>query len=243
MGRHTSHGLPTTQTTLWPFVQLSVGSDDMSFKALPVLVVLAIFLVRGCLSCGAKPIVTGNSFCATQQCTHIYNFRPCSYWNPAQCTCSGSTATCPSGYTADSDGTKCYILRSGQSSWADASAQCRSNGDDRLAVITSANQNTAVQGLIGSTNAYIGLSDTAAEATFLDGREHNEQLLKLDQWPAHHPRQPGLCRDAFQLRFFRPVGSCWLQQDRHQLRLRAQTNLLVGTIERKLIIDLMQAKK
>merc|ERR1711973_214044 len=156
---HTSHGLPTTQTTLWPFVQLSVGSDDMSFKALPDLVVLAIFLVRGCLSCGAKPIVTGNSFCATQQCTHIYNFRPCSYWNPAQCTCSGSTA--------DSDGTKCYILRSGQSSWADASAQCRSNGDDRLAVITSANQNTAVQGLIGSTNAYIGLSDTAAEATFL----------------------------------------------------------------------------
>ena len=29
--------------------------------------------------------------------THIYNFRPCSYWNPAECTCSGSTATCPSG--------------------------------------------------------------------------------------------------------------------------------------------------
>ena len=27
----------------------------------------------------------------------------------------------------------------------------------------SANQNTAVQGLIGSTNAYIGLSDTATE--------------------------------------------------------------------------------
>ena len=25
----------------------------------------------------------------------------------------------------------------------------------------------------------------------MDGREHNEQLLKLDQWPAHHPRQPG----------------------------------------------------
>merc|ERR1712013_42044 len=96
--------------------ELSVGSDDMSFKALPVLVLLAIFLVRGCLSCGAKPIVTGNSFCATQQCTHIYDFRPCSYWNPAECTCSGSTATCPSGYTSDSDGTKCYILRSGQSS-------------------------------------------------------------------------------------------------------------------------------
>merc|ERR1712107_275803 len=156
-------------------------------KALPVLVLLTIFLVRGCLSCGAKPIVTGNSFCATQQCTHIYNFRPCSYWNPAQCTCSGSTATCPSGYTADSDGTKCYIL--------------------------------------------------------VDGREHNEQLLKLDQWTAHHPRQPGLCRDAFQLRLFRPVGSCGLQQDRHQLRLRAQTNWLVGTIERKQIINLMQAKK
>ena len=35
--------------------------------------------------------------------THIYNFRPCSYWNPAQCTCSGSTATCPSGDDHDHD--------------------------------------------------------------------------------------------------------------------------------------------
>ena len=114
----------------------------------------------------------------------------------------------------------------------------------------------------------------------MDGREHNKQLLKLDQWPAHHPRQPGdhvhhhcgrphshghhhlqvhqhcgpphhhhidfhgppgLCRDAFKLRLPGPVGSCGLQQDRHQLRLRAQTNLLVGTIERKQIINLMQA--
>ena len=30
-------------------------------------------------------------------------------------------------------------------------------------ILRSANQNTAVQGLIGSTNAYIGLSDTATE--------------------------------------------------------------------------------
>ena len=30
-------------------------------------------------------------------------------------------------------------------------------------ICRSANQNTAVQGLIGSTNAYIGLSDTATE--------------------------------------------------------------------------------
>merc|ERR1712037_365230 len=109
---------------------------SMSFKAAPVVLLLVVFLVGSCFSCAVKPIVTGNGFCATQACTHIYNFRPCSYWNPAQCTCSGSTATCPSGYTIDSDGTKCYILRSGQTSWADASAICRSNGDDRLAVIT-----------------------------------------------------------------------------------------------------------
>ena len=35
-------------------------------------------------------------------------------------------------------------------------------------ICRSANQNTAVQGLIGSTNAYIGLSDTATEVdTFM----------------------------------------------------------------------------
>ena len=62
--------------------------------------------------------------------------------------------------------------------------------------------------------------------------------------PHHHVDPhgpPGLCRHAFQLRLSGPVGSCGLQQDRHQLRLRAQTNLLVGTIERKQITNLMQA--
>merc|ERR1719370_630212 len=146
-------------------------SHRMSLKAAPVVLLLEVFLARSCFPCKVHSIGTGNSICATQSCTHIYcdgiSCGPCSYYNPAQCTCSGSTATCPSGYTIDSDGTKCYILRSGQTSWADASALCRSNGDDRLAVITSANQNTAVQGLIGSTNAYIGLSDTATEGTFL----------------------------------------------------------------------------
>ena len=35
-------------------------------------------------------------------------------------------------------------------------------------IFRSVNQNTAVQGLIGSTNAYIGLSDTATEVdTFM----------------------------------------------------------------------------
>merc|ERR1719341_866736 len=187
----------------------------MSFKAAPVVLLLVVFLAGSCFSCllVTKPIVTGNGFCATQACTHIYNFRPCSYWNPAQCTCSGSTATCPSGYTIDSDGTKCYILRSGQTSWADASALCRSNGDDRLAVITSANQNTAVQGLIGSTNAYIGLSDTATEGTFLwtDG----SSTSSYSNWISG------------------PVGARWLQQVRRQLRLRAEANLLVVSKHRK----------
>lgn len=149
-------------------------------------------MARSCLPCPAKVNLSqGNSFCATQSCTHIYNFKPCSYWNPAQCTCSGSTATCPSGYTKDSDGTKCYILRSGQTSWADASAKCRSNGDDNLAVITSANQNTAVQGLIGSTNAYIGLSDTATEGTFLwvDGSSTSSYSNWISGQPATQDTQ------------------------------------------------------
>merc|ERR1711928_274045 len=93
--------------------------------------------------------------------------------------------------TLSTHGTKCYILRSGQTSWSDASALCRSNGDDRLAVITSANQNTAVQGLIGSTNAYIGLSDTATEGTFLwtDGSTASSYSNWISGQPATQDNQ------------------------------------------------------
>merc|ERR1712013_123756 len=96
------------------------------------------------LACGPLSAPSGSSFCATQSCSHIYNFRPCGQWNAAECTCSSSDATCPGGYTKDSDGTKCYILRKGQSSWSDAATRCTNEGDLRLAVITTANQNCVV---------------------------------------------------------------------------------------------------
>merc|ERR1712071_200691 len=131
----------------------------------PLLVLLSLLVTQG--STFLFPLFAlgqGNSFCNGKPCTHIYNFRPCSYWNPAQCTSSGC---CPAGYTKESAGTKCYIVRTGQTSWSNANSICTSNGDKGLAVITSATQNTAVAGLAASTGTWAGLSDTVTEGTFL----------------------------------------------------------------------------
>ena len=98
----------------------------------PLLLLLSL-LVPATLPCGPISVPSGNSFCATQSCklhpfttatakaglvwhlpspgTHIYNFRPCSYYNPVSCTCAVADASCDAGYTMDADGTKCYKLR------------------------------------------------------------------------------------------------------------------------------------
>jgi len=57
--------------------------------------------------------------------------------------------------------------------------------------LRSANQNTAVQGLIGSTNAYIGLSDTATEGTFLwtDGSTASSYSNWISGQPATQDNQ------------------------------------------------------
>ena len=47
-----------------------------------------------------------------------------------------------------------------------------------VSICRSANQNTAVQGLIGSTNAYIGLSDTATEVD-LPGYECDMEIIMV----------------------------------------------------------------
>ena len=66
-------------------------------------------------------------------------------------------------------------------------------------ICRSANQNTAVQGLIGSTNAYIGLSDTATEVIIW----HNVNRIKLIYWYLKdHPfalyfRISDTCEDQF----------------------------------------------
>merc|ERR1711928_324403 len=64
---------------------------------------------------------------------------------------------------------KCYILRKGQSSWSDANTRCQNEGDVSLAKITSANENTAMQTVVtgASGKAYIGLTDSATEMTWL----------------------------------------------------------------------------
>ena len=146
----------------------------------PLLLLLSL-LVPATLPCGPISVPSGNSFCATQSCklhpfttatakaglvwhlpspgTHIYNFRPCSYYNPVSCTCAVADASCDADYTMDADGTKCYIRRypmslpvstsvsmvaplsmslsrTGQTSWANAQTLCQSNGDIGLAEIT-----------------------------------------------------------------------------------------------------------
>merc|ERR1712076_350330 len=98
----------------------------------PLLLLLGL-LVPATLPCGPVSVPSGNTFCATQSCTHIYNFRPCSYWNPVSCTCAAADASCDTGYTMDADGTKCYIRRTGQTSWANAQTLCQSN-DNRHVV-------------------------------------------------------------------------------------------------------------
>merc|ERR1719285_1210597 len=137
---------------------------------------LSLFLLLGLgldlvLGCGKLSVPSGNRFCRGRSCTHIYNFRPCSYYNPAECTCTAASATCPAGYTK----------RTGAAGWADASNKCLAAGDQRLAVIENDAQNTAVQGL---GEAYIGLSDTATEGTFLwtDGT-----ALGYSKWLAGQP--------------------------------------------------------
>merc|ERR1711974_206745 len=146
----------------------------MGGKTRSSLLILICILVEPCLLCQVTlpvpiPVAPGTVFCATQSCSHIYNFRPCREWNKAECDCTATDATCPGGYTMDADGQKCFILRKGQSSWSDANTRCQNEEDTGLAIITSANENTAVQTVVTSANgkAYIGLTDSATEMTWL----------------------------------------------------------------------------
>jgi len=74
----------------------------------------------------------------------------------------------------DAGGQKCYILRKGQSSWSDANTRCQSEGDTGLAIITSANENAAVQTVVTgqSGKAYIGLTDSATEGVNIGKWQH-----------------------------------------------------------------------
>merc|ERR1712059_28916 len=121
----------------------------------------------------------GNQFCNGKDCRHLYNFRPCSYHNPANCVCSASSATCPSDgktWAKASDGSKCYVKMTGQTSWADAQVKCTAAGYKGLATITNTEQDAAVKTLVtNAKGAYIGLGDAATEGTFLwnDGSNTN----------------------------------------------------------------------
>merc|ERR1712130_812443 len=143
------------------------------------LLFLSSFLIHPCLLCQVQipipiPVAPGTVFCATQSCSHIYNFRPCREWNKAECDCTAADATCPGGYTMDADGQKCFILRKGQTSWSDANTRCQNEGDTGLAIITSANENAAVQTAVTqhTGKAYIGLTDSATEGVNIGKWQH-----------------------------------------------------------------------
>merc|ERR1719341_337185 len=106
-------------------------------------------------------------------------------------TCSGASATCPTGYTKDSDGTKCYIRRTGQSGWEDGNTKCKSEGDAQLATIKSSGQNSAVQSVLTTNKAYIGLSDTATEGTFVwvDGSDWSDFGNWISSQPTSSEKQ------------------------------------------------------
>jgi len=94
----------------------------------------------------------------------------------------------------DADGQKCFILRKGQTSWSDANTRCQSEGDEGLAIITSANENTAVQTAItyqASGKAYIGLTDSATEMTWLwtDGSSMSYSPGWINNQPATQTNQ------------------------------------------------------
>merc|ERR1711874_102976 len=144
-----------------------MGSEEEVMETVMSALLLLGLFINSCLGCGPLSIKSGNAFCNGRSCSHIYNFKPCSFYNPSNCVCAASVAKCDAGYTLEAGGTKCYIARTGQTGWADANNLCLANGDLRLATITSSTQNDAVKTLAAAKDAYIGLSDTATEGTFL----------------------------------------------------------------------------
>merc|ERR1712055_34795 len=147
-----------------------MGSQKKTIKLLSMhlLTPLLIVVIVGSSQAffGLFGISGGNSFCNGRACDHTYNFRPCSYYNPGGCICSAGT--CPGGYEKSTDG-KCYIVRTGQTSWADAQAKCRAAGDIGLATITTQAQITASKTAAAKSDndIYIGLGDAATEGTYL----------------------------------------------------------------------------
>merc|ERR1712243_340268 len=81
----------------------------------------------------------------------------------------------------------------GQSSWSDANTRCQNEGDVSLAKITSANENTAVQTVVtgASGKAYIGLTDSATEMTWLwtDGSSMSYSPGWINNQPATQTNQ------------------------------------------------------
>merc|ERR1711971_1549065 len=83
-----------------------------------LMLILICLLVNPCSLCQVTlpipiPVAPGTVFCATQSCSHIYNFRPCREWNKAECDCTATDATCPGGYTMDADGQSATFLGKG----------------------------------------------------------------------------------------------------------------------------------
>merc|ERR1712215_516672 len=154
-----------------------------------IMYLLLPFLLLSCISnsqvFSSLDICQANSFCKGIPCDTTYDDIPCKTWNPTECESNQETA-CPSGYIMASDGSKCYIRRTGQATWNDAWTICTSYGDSGLATISSAAQQEAVNALLGSSDAYIGLNDITTKGVFVwtDG----SSLDSYTNWGANYPR-------------------------------------------------------
>lgn len=91
-----------------------------------------------------------------------------------------------------SDGTACYILRSGQSNYLEAQEICLANGDLGLARIFSDSQWAAVYSVMDSSGggAYFGANDIASEGNyyFMDGTPVTYTRWRFNNGKQDQPR-------------------------------------------------------
>jgi len=66
----------------------------------------------------------------------------------------------------------CYKLRTGQTGWDNANQKCKDEGDLQLATVDCHDTNGVIKTLLVDNPAYIGLTDSATEGTWLwvDGK-------------------------------------------------------------------------
>merc|ERR1711892_345754 len=123
----------------------------------------------------------------------------CAAANPTACT--ATAGTCEVGWTLS--GTKCFKVEDGPSNWLASQTTCIGLGGT-LAKIESAADQTAVAGVAGTDQVWIGLQDFLIEGTFswADGTA----LGAYTNWLAGQPDNAGVGQHCAAIR---PADGAW----------------------------------